>query len=329
MPTPATPGKDRLAAKTKIMPSLVSVIIPTYNRADYIAEAVDSVLAQTYAPIEIIVVDDGSTDNTKEIIERYKDKVRYIWQENAWCGAARNRGLKAANGDFVAFLDSDDLWTSEKAVRDVEFLDNHPEIGAVYSDYDEIDAEGKFIKRIHKSKLRGWITSELLHDSPIFTSSLMVRKVFFEQVGGFREEPEISEDWELWVRLSTVAQFAYLPHVASKKRSHPVNITSNAEIIERASKLVCKVFAEADYLTAEQKKLLPKTRARVALVNAINYCSAGKKTAALNFLRQAFRLNRQIVLDPVFSYTLLRIFGGSHLSNLSRMFRRASGKVRS
>lgn len=99
---------------------LISVVIPTYNRAHYVCEAIDSVLAQTYKNIEIIAVDDGSTDNTKDIIQQYSSRIKYIYQNNAGPSAARNNGIKQSNGDLIAFLDSDDIWLAEKLERQVE-----------------------------------------------------------------------------------------------------------------------------------------------------------------------------------------------------------------
>ena len=108
----------------------VSVIIPTCNRAEYITQAIDSVLAQTYTDYEIIVVDDGSTDNTKEVMEPYMDRIRYIYQENAGVSAARNTGIKAAKGDWVAFLDSDDEWLPGKLAVQIRAVERHPQLVA-------------------------------------------------------------------------------------------------------------------------------------------------------------------------------------------------------
>lgn len=108
----------------------VSVIIPTYNRAEYVTQAIDSVLAQTYTDYEIIVVDDGSADNTKEVLLPYMDRIRYIYQENAGASAARNKGIKAAKGDWIAFLDSDDEWLPGKLAVQIRAVERHPQLVA-------------------------------------------------------------------------------------------------------------------------------------------------------------------------------------------------------
>ena len=111
----------------------VSVIVPTYNRREWLCEAIDSILAQTYGDLEVIVIDDGSTDGTGGALrERYGDRIRYRWYGNAGVSAARNRGIELARGEFVAFLDSDDLWLEPKVEKQVHYLDEHPEVGAVF-----------------------------------------------------------------------------------------------------------------------------------------------------------------------------------------------------
>ncbi len=118
----------------------VSVIIPTYNRRAYVQEAIDSVLAQTYTDYEIIVIDDGSTDGTGEALrERYGDKIIYEWQENQGLSAARNRGIESSRGQYIALLDSDDLWMPEKLERQVACLSQHPEVAMVARAYARRD----------------------------------------------------------------------------------------------------------------------------------------------------------------------------------------------
>ena len=113
----------------------VSVIIPTYQYDSFIGEAIDSVLAQTYKDYELIVVDDGSIDRTREIISKYGSNINYIYQENKGLAAARNTGIRATKGEYLSFLDADDAWLPNKLEVEVEFLDTHPVVGMVYSNY--------------------------------------------------------------------------------------------------------------------------------------------------------------------------------------------------
>jgi len=130
-------------------PGLVSVLIPTYNRAYILGQTLDSVLAQTYRPIEVIVVDDGSTDGTRELVERYGDAVHYIYQPNAGLAAARNTGLQAARGEFIALQDSDDQWAPWKLAAQVGLMRRFPELALVWTDMTAVDPQGNVVRENH------------------------------------------------------------------------------------------------------------------------------------------------------------------------------------
>lgn len=190
----------------------VSVIIPTYNYGKYIEKAIDSVLAQTYKDFEIIVVDDGSTDNTREIIQtRYKDKVRYFYQENKGAPVARNKGIKESKGEYLAFLDQDDLFHPLNLEKKVDFLDSNSEFGWVYSDYTGITEPG-FKKptgnitrkgSAAKYKISGHISKQLIEGYLLSTpSTVMIRRNVIDKAGCFDEKISHLEDYDLWLRIS-------------------------------------------------------------------------------------------------------------------------------
>ena len=216
--------------------SLVSVVIPAYNRADYIAETITSVLQQTYNAIEILVIDDDSEDNTRQIVEQLGSKVRYVWQENAERGAARNHGLRLAQGEFIAFLDSDDLWLPNMVEDSVAFLQANPEIALVYTDAMQIDASGKELRVLRAGPPTSRPTERLLNSNFLSIGRHLIRTDAVKKIGGFREERELSgsEDWEMWVRFSLEAQIGYLPVVTPKIRTHPGNTMTNAAGMERS-----------------------------------------------------------------------------------------------
>jgi len=135
------------------VPGMVSVLIPSYNRAYILGKALDSVLAQTYRPIEVIVVDDGSTDGTRELVARYGDAVRYIHQPNAGLAAARNTGLRAARGEFIALQDSDDQWTPWKLGAQVALMRRIPQLALVWTDMKAVDEDGRIISESHLSTM--------------------------------------------------------------------------------------------------------------------------------------------------------------------------------
>jgi len=185
-------------------PARVSVVIPTYNRADYLVLALESVFGQTVPPGEVIVVDDGSTDHTRRALEPYRDRIRYFRQENAGEPVARNRGIREARGDFVAFLDSDDLWEDrflEEALRQFE---EHPKAGLVTFRRAEIDGEGRPTGIVEgKASAGPWFsTRTLLGRDWRRVGMPVVRRSCLEEVGEFNEELRISPDMEMWLRFS-------------------------------------------------------------------------------------------------------------------------------
>ena len=180
----------------------VSVVIPTYNRARIIEEAVDSVLAQDYKDFELIVVDDGSTDNTSEVLAPYEDDVRVLFQENKGVSAARNRGIAEASGRLIAFLDSDDLWLPQKLSAQVEFFNQRPD--AFICQTGEVWVRnGRRVNpgQRHK-KPSGMIFEPSLELCLVSPSAVMIRRDLLDRTGGFDETLPACEDYDLWLRIS-------------------------------------------------------------------------------------------------------------------------------
>jgi len=191
------------------------VIIPTYNRAPLLRRALDSVLAQEGSgeqfDIEVLVIDDGSTDETPDLVSRYPG-VRYIRRtENHGTSAARNAGLKDAKGQYVAFLDDDDVWLPWKLRRQVELLETHPEIGVAYGQEIKRSSDDVFVWPAARDASSGWIARSLLISCPVNTSSVLIRQSALERVGYFDEGLRCWEDYDLWLRLASDAQFLFLP----------------------------------------------------------------------------------------------------------------------
>jgi glycosyltransferase involved in cell wall biosynthesis len=188
---------------------MISVIIPTYNSEKYIKEALDSVIYQTYKNIEIIVVDDGSTDQTYEILQPYIDRngIKYVYQENSGPALARNQGITNATGDFVAFLDADDIWLPHFLEKLYERLYYNNDIGFVYCDNYYVDEQKKYIENYIREtrKYSGNICTNLLCEHFILTPSVLIRKKCFDVIGLFDESLRVGEDYEFFLRLA----FAY------------------------------------------------------------------------------------------------------------------------
>lgn len=208
----------------------ISIIIPTYNYARFLPEAIESVLKQTYKDYEIIVVDDGSTDNTKEIIDKYKDKIRYIYQENKGLPSARNTGIKSAKGEYFAFLDSDDVFLPEKLELQIGRFDRNSSLGMVYTYRCFFNEKGVRKKSISENRfLVGKIQTELFLGNVIPVSSTVVNRKCFEKVGLFDESLTSAEDYDLWLRLSHYFEVDCVPMPLVKIRLHSSNMSRNLE----------------------------------------------------------------------------------------------------
>lgn len=203
-PDRAEPGPER---------PLVSIIVPTYNRAHLLPRAVGGVLAQTYDRFELLIIDDCSTDNTAEVVEGFGDaRIRYIRQpKNGGVSAARNRGLREAKGELIAFLDSDDEWVPEKLARQVDLVRRRPDkVGLFYTGVLTYGAEGD--RQIEVPVHRGDVWREMLHRNAIHgTSSTMLRREVVEMVGYFDETLPAIEDFDYWTRIARFYEFDFVP----------------------------------------------------------------------------------------------------------------------
>jgi glycosyltransferase involved in cell wall biosynthesis len=189
----------------------VSVVIPAFNSAGTIARAIDSVLAQDVPEMEIIVIDDGSTDETPSILDGYGKRITAIRQVNQGVAAARNRGIDAAQGEFIAFLDSDDEWYPKKLKKQMLLMEENPGVGLVSSSAKYVDESG-IILQFGSADFKGRVTDVLLFENVIVTSSVVVRKACLQLIRPyFRHHLSGGgagvEDWDLWLRLSARCDF--------------------------------------------------------------------------------------------------------------------------
>ncbi|MGD2064688.1 MAG: glycosyltransferase, partial [Nitrospirota bacterium] len=216
----------------------ISVVIPVYNGAAFVADAVASVRAQTGPVQEIIVVDDGSTDATAEAVLGLGEGVSYLYQENRGPGAARNRGVAAATGDWIAFLDADDRWTEGKLADQLDYLRQHPDVVMVSGDMGEIDGEGKILvesvlaRHGQLERFRALdgrhipaAVRELLAANFIPTGTVLVRRDVLVEVGGFHPYLRYGEDLELWCRIAARYPIACLPEILMWRRRHAANLS--------------------------------------------------------------------------------------------------------
>jgi hypothetical protein len=210
----------------------VSVIIPTYNRSALLAQAVRSVLAQTYDDFEIVVVDDGSTDDTRSVIESFGDpRIVYVWQENQQRCAARNNGISQARGRYVGFLDSDDVWFPDKLQKQIEAFGKYPQVGVVYCNHVRIAGDNTFPNPVEFLRTAddevGNVHKELLVLDIVQMGTPVVKKELLDKVGGFDTSLPHAEDWDMWIRLSAHADFCRVGLPLMAYRTHAGMRTSS------------------------------------------------------------------------------------------------------
>lgn len=208
---------------------LVSIVIATYNMGRYLPEALESALSQDYAHIEVRIVDDGSSDDTPQVLERWRadPRIHVHRQANAGQTRAKNQGIADSRGAFIAFLDADDVWLPGKLTRQMALFAMHPEVGVVYSDYECMDAEGKPLPKGPTPMRRGRITAPLLIDNFVSFSSSIVRRSCLDACGAFDESLEMGIDYELWLRLSAHYAFDFVPQATLRYRVWPGSMSKN------------------------------------------------------------------------------------------------------
>jgi glycosyltransferase involved in cell wall biosynthesis len=203
---------------------LVSVVIPTFNRAELLERAIHSVLSQTLTGLELIIVDDGSTDDTQNraaLLLEADHRIVYLKHEkNCGAQAARNTGIQAAKGEFIAFLDSDNEWLPSKLEKQMMLISQNTDpIGVVYCDYQEVSTEGRVLNN-YIARYRGLIYKKVLCDWLTDTSTLIVRKDFLEKIHGFDEKVQAYQEWDLCIRLAKECQFDFVPECLTIYHQH-------------------------------------------------------------------------------------------------------------
>ena len=235
----------------------VSVIIPAYNNADLTIKTVKSVLTQTYENIEIIVVDDGSTDDTKNKLKLFGDGIHYIYKQNGGACSARNVGIKQATGEYIAPIDCDDIFYPEKIAKSVECLEKKSDYGFVYTDAYFINRDDNVISnhQISNRPASGWIAPRLILKNFICNSTVVIRKECFEEVGFFDETIFIPADWDMWLRVSEKYKVAYIDDKLTGYRLTDNYIASNMETaIKETVYVLNKAFVRNNRISRGLKK---------------------------------------------------------------------------
>jgi len=234
----------------------VSVIIPTYNRAHVLKSAVDSVLAQTFQDFELLIIDDGSTDNTREFVATtYGDRVRYVYQENRGVSCARNLGIRRSSGEFIALLDSDDAWMPEKLERQIEAMALHPDISLCHTEEIWIRNGVRVNPKKKHRKYGGSIFPYCLPLCVISPSSAVLRRSIFDEVGMFDETLPACEDYDLWLRITRAHDVLFLDEpLIVKYGGHADQLSRQYWGIDRFRIQALVQLLRSSQLTGEQRQ---------------------------------------------------------------------------
>lgn len=227
--------------------SLISVIVPAYNAATTIKETLDSVCRQTLSNIEIIVINDQSTDATLDCIAQLKDsRLKVFSYPHGGVSASRNRGIACAESEFIAFLDADDIWTEDKLECQVQALQHNPDAALAYSWTDYLDESGRFLRSGDHVSWNGDVYQHLLVRNFLDNgSNPLIRKEVLVSVGGFNESLSCGEDWELWVRLAARYPFVVVPRPQVLYRLSASSASANiAQMEAQGLKVIERVFAQ-------------------------------------------------------------------------------------
>ena len=260
---------------------LVSVVIPTHDRLALLMEAIDSVRAQSYAPIELIVVDDGSTDGTSDRL-RAEPGLRLLRiDHNGRPGAVRNAGVAVATGDYLAFLDSDDLWMPDKLALQMELLRASPGTPIVHSrelwlrDGHPVSQAGQRHRRA------GWLFADAVRKCIVGPSTVVLHRAVLREVGGFREDLEIAEDYELWLRVTARFPVAYCDRpLVTKRAGHGDQLSERYGQIERFRIDALAPLVAADHWEEPERTIARRELARKCLIHAAGARKRGRDAEA-------------------------------------------------
>ncbi len=267
----------------------VSVVCLAYNSMKFLPRTIDSVLSQTFTDFELVLVDDGSADNVVDWASRQSDlRFRLVSQANQGIAGARNRGIREARGEYIAFLDGDDLWHPQKLEFQVDVLNRHPEVGLVHTHVELIDAQGRHLGYSKNMGVHGDARAAILVSNFVGTASVtLIRRRCFDELGGFLSDPSVAwcDDWDMWVRIAMKYSFALVPQPLTRYRLHPNGASTKYHtLVPLVPSIVSRLYESA---APELGHLRPKT------------------------------------LGTFYAYLGLLALGAKHYREASRLFRRA------
>lgn len=312
---------------------LVSVIIATHNRANFVGKAIDSVLKQTAPDIEIIVVDDGSADSTPRVLAQFGNHISIIRQPNQGRSAARNAGVSNASGDIIAFLDSDDIWLPNKLAEQYSVFAGRPEVGLVQTLSDVIDENGTRLheetqlrRKLYRRALkRGYTYEGMSEECIMFLSTVAVRRECWDRVGPMDTNIPAFEDWDWYLRAALETEIATIPETLVHFRQHAGN-TSAQEFFEGRVKTCRKHLALLDEWSHSSQRKRARRNFYMQMV-AAHYVHGSSERAG-QWMREAMRADPTVLLRPShLRYALAMCVPGNILNGMRRLRRQSSHEV--
>jgi len=268
----------------------VSVNIPCFNSAKFIKETIESVLAQTYTDFELIVMDDGSTDGTGGVVSSFGDpRIRYFYKDNEGLSETRNRAILESKGEYIAFLDHDDIWLPEKLKEQVEFFDSRKDHALIFSDsYVSVSGVRQKITYFERCRpKRGFIFEDLLLSDSNFIPlpTVMMRRDIFEKIGYFKKEFRIGEEYELFLRAADAYKFDYIEKPLAEYRMHDNNTSLRKDIFIKEAFEILSIWKKAKPEFYEKKSLEFRKKEARLLAEAANFYALNleKAEAIKNF----------------------------------------------
>lgn len=290
----------------------VTIVMPTYNRAELLKEAIKSILSQTFKDWQLVVIDDGSSDYTKEVVKRFaaqNPRIQYVHQNNQGVTQARARTVEFVTGEYVTFLDDDDLYYPNKLNDQVNFLDQHPEVGLVYSFLEMVDRDKKLIMKWPYQQSCSF--SELVKDNVIQPNAALLRSQCLKKLGSFCKDLKSADDYEMWLRIAKHYPIAFLPVMVGCYRWHDSNMSYDKRKRCQSNVDVFKVVMSYR-LSGEEREQVFKRVIELTYTKGSDAFHSAEYGEALFYFLQALRFSKLIGLHVAwgrhknFVYGLIR-----------------------
>ncbi len=268
----------------------VSICVPTFNRKDYLRETLDSIFAQTYKDYEVVVVDDGSTDGTAEMLKQSNYPVRYYWQKNSGDAAARNKMIELAQGEYITFVDSDDLLMHDAVERMMNVMEAEGGEVIVYGPYQRIDQNGHVYGRFKRRLYSGYVAKYLFQNIFVYSCGSIFPKKVLEMVDGFDTSLPVCSDYDLWLRLSLKYRFIALAEPTFKRRRHTGNLSAlSTENHITELKVLERFYYERGGDNVVPKKIAMHRLSKEEYRVGVAALRENKSQIAREYLRKSFR----------------------------------------